>query len=156
MENMDLLRNISFLKDLSTGELIKINILTENVSFSEGDEIMQEGSPCDALYIVKTGSVKVMKAGAHLETVEANEPLGEIAFIDKGPRSATVVAGPGTSLIRLPADKFELLLSHDRELANKIYRAVIMILCRRLREATEALKIIPDYIMDSYRNFDNI
>ncbi|MDP2158062.1 MAG: cyclic nucleotide-binding domain-containing protein [Nitrospirota bacterium] len=156
MENMDLLRNISFLKDLSTGELIKINILTENVSFSEGEEIMQEGAPCDAIYIVKSGSVRIMKGGAHLETVEAGEPLGEIAFIDKGPRSATIVAATDTALIRLASDKFEQVLAHDKELANKIYRSIIVTLCKRLRDATQALKIVPDYVMDSYKNFENI
>jgi CRP-like cAMP-binding protein len=156
MENMELLRNISFLKDLTTGELIKINILTENISFGEGEEIMQEGTPCDAIYIVKSGSVRVMKGGAHLETVEAGEPLGEIAFIDKGPRSASIVAATDTTLIRLASDKFEQLLAHDRELANKIFRSIIMILCKRLRDATQALKIIPDYVMETYKNFENI
>ncbi|MBI5846895.1 MAG: cyclic nucleotide-binding domain-containing protein [Nitrospirae bacterium] len=156
MENMELLRNISFLKDLSTGELIKITILTESVAFSEGEEIMREGDPCDAIYMVKSGSVRVMKSGAHLETVEAGEPLGEIAFIDKGPRSATIVAATDTALIRLPSDKFEQALAHDRELAIKIYRSIIMTLCRRLRDATQALKIIPDYVMESYKNFENI
>ncbi len=156
MENMDLLRSISFLKDLSTGELIKINILTDTVTFREGEEIMQEGAACDAIYIVKSGSVRVIKSGTHLETVEAGEPLGEIAFIDKGPRSATIVAATDTALIRLAADKFEQVLAHDRELAVKIYRSIIVTLCRRLREATQALKIVPDYVMESYKNFENI
>ena len=156
MENMELLRNISFLKDLSTGELIKINILTEDVSFREGEEIMREGAACDGLYVVKSGSVKVMKGGSHLETVETGEPLGEIAFIDKRPRSATVVAGRDAALIKLPSDTFEKLLAHDKELASKIYRQIIMSLCKRLREANEALKLIPDYVAVSYRNFDNI
>lgn len=156
MENMDLLRSISFLKDLSTGELIKINILTEDISFREGEEIMREGAPCDAIYIVKSGSVKIMKGGAHLETVEAGEPLGEIAFIDKGPRSATIVAATNTALIRLASDQFEQLLAHDKELATKIYRSIIITLCKRLRDATQALKIIPDYVIGSYKNFENI
>jgi len=156
MENMDLLRSISFLKDLSTGELIKINILTDTLAFKEGEEIIQEGAPCDAIYIVKSGSVRVMKGGAHLESVEAGEPLGEIAFIDKGPRSATIVAATDTELIRLASDKFEQVLTHDKDLATKIYRSIIMTLCKRLRDATQALKIIPDYVMESYKNFENI
>ncbi len=156
MENMDLLRKISFLKDLTTGELIKINIITENVLFAEGEEIMQEGAPCDAIYIVKSGSVRIMKGGAHLETVAAGEPLGEIAFIDKGSRSATLVAGADTELIRLASDKFQQVLAHDKELANKIYLSIIRTLCRRLRDASQALKIIPDYVMESYKNFENI
>lgn len=156
MENMDLLRSISFLKDLSTGELIKVTIITENVSFGEGDEIMQEGAPCDAIYIVKSGSVRVMKGGTHLETVGPGEPLGEISFIDKGPRSATLVAAADTELIRLAADQFEQVLAHDRDLAVKIYRSIIITLCKRLRDATQALKIVPDYVMESYKNYENI
>ncbi len=153
---MDLLKTISFLKDLSTGELIKFNILTESVACREGEEIIAEGSPCDALYIVRTGSVRVMKGGAHVGTVEAGEALGEIAFIDKGPRSASIVAGRDTTLIRLPADQFDLLLARDRELAVKVYRGIIVALSKRLREANEALKIVPDYVLDSFRNYDTI
>lgn len=156
MENMDLLKNISFLKNLSTGELIRINILTENISFREGEEIMHEGAPCDAIYIVKSGSVRIMKGGTHLETVEEGEPLGEIAFIDKGMRSATIVAATDTALIRLASDKFQQFLAHDKELANKIYQSIIITLCKRLRDATQALKIIPHYVMESYKNFEDI
>ena len=46
---MDLLRSISFFKDLTTGELIKVALLTEDVAFKEGDEIIREDTPCDAL-----------------------------------------------------------------------------------------------------------
>jgi len=97
-----------------------------------------------------------MKGGARLGAIETGETLGEIAFIDKGPRSATLVAGSDTTLIKFSSDKFEMLLAHDKELANKVYRSLVFILCSRIREATEALKIIPDYITYSYKNFDAI
>jgi CRP-like cAMP-binding protein len=149
---MDILRKIFFLKDLSTGELIKVNILSEKEDFKEGEEIVKEGEPCEAVYIIKEGSVRVMKGNTHIETLGPGEPIGEIAFIDKGERSATLVAHSDTSLIKIPADHLEKVLSMDKELAFKIHRSILVFLSKRLREANEALKIIPDYIKDSYDN----
>jgi len=41
MKNRDMLRSISFLHGLTTGELIKINIITESVSFGGGEAIIR-------------------------------------------------------------------------------------------------------------------
>ena len=156
MEYAELLKKISFMKDLSTGELIKISSITEDIVCAEGDVICREGTHCEDLYIIRSGAVKIVKGGSHIETVSAGEPLGEMAFIDKGVRSATVLAGKDATLIKLPSQAFDQLLSRDIELANKIYRAIIKVLCKRLRDATETLKIIPEYVMDPIRNYDNI
>jgi CRP-like cAMP-binding protein len=140
MEDIGLLKKIFFLKDLSSQELRRINMLVERSVFKKGEEIMREGAECDALYIIKRGSVDVSKAGIHVESLGREEPIGEISFIDKGSRSATLVAAEDCELIKIPAESFEKLMSREKELANKIYKSITITLCRRLREANEALK----------------
>jgi CRP-like cAMP-binding protein len=66
------------------------------------------------------------------------------------------MAGRDAALIKLPSDTFEQLLAYDKELASKIYRQIIISLCKQLRETNEVLKLIPDYVSSSIRNFDNI
>ena len=63
--------------------------------------------------------------------------IGEIAFIDKGPRSATVISDEDTILIEIPGDAFEDLLEKNKDIAYKVQKAITSVLCRRLREANE-------------------
>ncbi|GAB4483603.1 MAG: hypothetical protein OHK006_05160 [Thermodesulfovibrionales bacterium] len=146
MEEMDLLKKIFFLNGLTTGELIKINILAQKADFREGETIFREGDPGDALYIIKEGTVRIEKGSCHIDTLGPGEPIGEMAFIDKGPRSATLVAHSDVSLIRIPADQLEQVFEIDKNLAFKIHTAIIKNLAKRLREANEALKVVPDYL----------
>ena len=146
MEEMELLRQIFFLKDLSTGELIKLNILAEKASFKEGETIAEEGSPGDCIYIIRAGSVRVMKGATHVHTLNAGEPVGEMSFMDRSPRSATLVAASDVALICISAEHLEKVLELDKALAYKIHRSIIAFLSKRLREANECLKIVPDYI----------
>jgi CRP-like cAMP-binding protein len=146
MEDTSLLKEIFFFKDLSLHELIMINTIAERLTFSAGEVIIKEGTACDAVYIIKEGSAKLMIAGSHLNTIGSKEPIGEISFIDKGTRSATITALEDTVLIKIPFDSFEKLMSSEKALANKIYKSIAVTLCRRLREANEVLKLIPEYV----------
>jgi CRP-like cAMP-binding protein len=156
MEDMNLLRKISFFRELSREELIRLNVVTETAAFNEDAQIMKEGEPCDAIYVIKTGSAKVMKGGVHIETLQAGEPIGEISFFDKGSRSATLLAGKDTALIKIASRTFEVLMQQDRDLAAKIYHAVILVLCRRLRDSSAAMQIVPDFVKNAYRGYDDI
>ncbi len=144
MEDLALLKKISFFKDLEPAELLKINMISHRAAFKAGEEIVREGTPCDAFYIVKKGSVKVLKGRKHIITIGEREPVGELSFIDKGMRSATVVALEDAVLIKLPSDAFDKVLFKNKGIASKIYKAIAILLCRRLREANEALKLLKD------------
>ncbi len=150
MDDTDFLKKISFFKDLTTGDLLKIRLLAENTACQAEDQIMEEGTECDAIYIIKDGTARVLISGSHVETVGPGDVIGEVAFIDKGLRTATLVANENMSLLKIPSDAFEQIMSRDKDLAVKVYKAIIVVLCKRLRDANEALKIIPDYIKDSY------
>lgn len=142
MEDMALLKKISFFKDLGRRKLRQINMLVERSAFRAGEEIVKEGTPCDAIYIIKEGSVKVVKGRRHIVDIGKGEPVGEISFIDKGLRSASVIALEDTVLIKIPAGSFEKLLAREKDLASNIYKSVAETLCHRLRETNEVLKLI--------------
>ncbi len=142
MEDMALLKKINFLKDLNSIELKQINMIAERSVFHAGEDIVKEGTACDAFYIIKSGSVKVLKEGRHIVNLGKEEPIGEVSFIDRGSRSATVTAIDDTVLIKIPSDSFVKLMAREKELANKIYKAIALILCRRLRETNDVMKLI--------------
>lgn len=144
MEDVGLLKKFDFFRNLTTFEIVKMNMITERVAFKKGEEIVKEGSPCDSIFIVKEGSVKVIKGGKQIVTLGKGNPLGEISFVDKGKRSATLVADKSSVLIKIRVDKLAALLEKEKEIAYKVYRALAVALSRRLRNTTDALLFLPD------------
>lgn len=142
MEDIAILRKIPFFRNLSTHELMNINMIAERATFSAGEDIVKEGTPCDALYIIKEGSVQVHREGKQLVTIDKDEAFGEVSFVDKGARSATVTARADTVLVKIPADSLEKLLSKEHQLGAKIYRSIGELLAKRLRETNDVLKML--------------
>jgi CRP-like cAMP-binding protein len=139
MEETALLKKVNFFKDLTTWEIMQINKISESKLFKAGEKIVEEGTVCDAFHIIKNGSTKIEKEGREIAILGKEEPIGEISFIDKGLRSATVTALQDTVVITLPSNAFEDLMTTEKEIANKVYKAIATTLCQRLRQANEVL-----------------
>ena len=61
-------------------------------TFSEGDAIATEGQSGVGFFLIEEGSAQVSIDGEAIRTLGPGDHFGEIALIDEGPRSATVVA----------------------------------------------------------------
>lgn len=78
---------------------------------SRGDVIIREGDPTDGLYVVLSGEVEVHKGGHVLSRLKEGELFGEISLLQKTPATATVAAARHTTLLRLPREDFDSLIS---------------------------------------------
>jgi CRP-like cAMP-binding protein len=87
------------------------------------------------------GLVGAVLPGAEQPFKEFDAPtvLGEVAFLDHGPRSVTLVALTDCELLRLSMPAFEVLAAHDPDLGRAILLDLGRILARRLRHATDLL-----------------
>ena len=139
MEDIAVLKKLVFFSGLNILELSKINSITHRATFKAGEIIVQEGSPGDSLYLLKNGSATVTSSEKVLARLVEGDPIGEIAFIDKGPRSATVKADEDSILIEIPGDEFEKLLEKYKDIAFKVYKAITETLCQRLRDTNEGM-----------------
>jgi len=86
----------------------------------EGKDIVKEGEPGDALYIIKSGVVEVVTHNARgekvvLATLSEGDFFGEIALITGAPRTATVKAVKETRLMKLGKGEFEEIASSHPE-----------------------------------------
>src|SRR5829696_8571275 len=72
-----------------------------------GDVLVRAGEVDSALWFLAEGTVFVMDADEVVKTIEAPSVLGEIAFLDGGPRSAGLVAGTDAQIARFDRDAFE-------------------------------------------------
>ncbi|WP_375744993.1 cyclic nucleotide-binding domain-containing protein [Corallococcus interemptor] len=76
-----------------------------------GDVIIREGDATDGLYVVLSGEVEVHKSGQRLTLLKEGDLFGEISLLQKTPATATVEATRHTTLLRLPREDFDSLIS---------------------------------------------
>ena len=88
------------------------------VTFQDGDVIIQEGELGDKMYILKSGKVSVYKRelGAssknkYIRTLEPPSFFGEYALVSNSPRTASVVATESCSCYTLHKEAFACLFS---------------------------------------------
>jgi len=101
-----------------------------------GERVMEEGELSHEMYIVASGSLKVVKsrgsAEEELALLEPGDSFGEIALLDSGQRSASVVAVTQSMLLRFER-KFLVKIPH---VSLKLYRNLAAMMAVRLRDVT--------------------
>lgn len=135
----ELLRDVDFLHALSAGELDKISAVSYETKFDAGDVVVEENKPCDSIYIIISGSVKVVKGDALIIVLNEGSTIGELSFLDLGLPSASVVAREETMMVRIPHTDFGKIMAADSKLSFKIYKAFAVMLSGKLRQTNELL-----------------
>jgi CRP/FNR family cyclic AMP-dependent transcriptional regulator len=106
--------------------------------FRRGEVVFHAGDPGDSLFIVASGSVKILVAPedgsdpAILTMIGAGGFFGELALLDGGARSATAVAGDPVETLVLRRDAFDRLVDDD----PAIRRALLVALAGEIRRIT--------------------
>lgn len=74
--------------------------------FSAGEVIFKAGEEGHCMYVVQEGQVEVRIGDKVLQTLGPGEVFGEMALVDKSPRSADVVALSDSRVVPVDEDKF--------------------------------------------------
>jgi len=138
--NIALLLKVFFFRDLFADELLAIMAITKREHYSMGQRVFEAGSPSDSLYIIKNGSVMVKNGPVVLATLGIGDTIGEMSFVDRGNRSATVAAIEETELLKVSFDALESLFEKYPLMSGKIYKAMAIALSLRLRDMDETLR----------------
>jgi len=127
----------TFFERLSDEERTGVEAIGHSTSFPRGSVMMFEGEPEERLLLVLSGRVKVTRFGPDGREViiglrDPGDLVGELAFIDRQPRSATVVALEPVTALVMPG-------SHFREHLEQTPRVAVVLLevvAGRFREST--------------------
>jgi CRP/FNR family cyclic AMP-dependent transcriptional regulator len=105
------------------------------VSLQPGETLFKEGDLGDALYIVSSGTVRIIHGEDVIyEDVQAGGILGEMAIVDEGARrSASAVAMTYAELIKMDGSQFVTLIMSAPNFALMVMR----VMARRLRRMNE-------------------
>lgn len=111
------------------------------VVLDKNQTLFTEGQESCEMYYLEKGSLGIFqfRSGANHQvgTIYSGEVIGEMSFIDKQPRSATVVALTECELVRIESAKFEKQMKEF----PVWYQALVHTLLERLRRTTKRIRI---------------
>ena len=124
---------VLFLPDATASDWARILSHAQMWRLEPGDVLVRAGDAERALWLLAEGSVFVMNGDDVLKTIQAPSVLGEIAFLDGGPRSAGLVAATDAEVARFDFEAFEALAAEDGDLARRMALDLGRIAAMRLR-----------------------
>jgi len=133
------LKSVPLFKFLSFDELLRVVSMVEERRFAADEVVFNEEDSGDALYILLTGEVEVSKKGVHITTLESGDHFGELALIDRFPRSATVKCLQAALCLVMSRAKFYDIIREYSALSVKLLWCLSRVCCIRLRETTDEL-----------------
>jgi CRP-like cAMP-binding protein len=123
------LRDTYFFQALKVHELDELIGGLRMIRVQEGYEIIRQGDPGDAFYLIASGRVSVwVKKGfrsSKAAELGRDDFFGEMALISNDPRSATVKAEEVTELFVLQRQDFDRILMKNPEIAQGIRKAFV-------------------------------
>ena len=112
---------------------------TETRRFAAGETVIRAGEEDRSLLLVTKGRLDIPGSG-RFRPVEAPAVIGEVAFLDGGPRSVKLVATTDVEVRRLSLAAFETLAGRHPALAREILFNLGKIVSRRLRHLTKVIE----------------
>jgi CRP/FNR family transcriptional regulator, cyclic AMP receptor protein len=115
----------------SARDLRKVRQSLDEITAEAGEVLTEEGSAGHEFFLIVKGSAVVKRKGRKVTTLGPGKYFGELALLDRGPRSATIIAETDMVLLVLEQRHFLGLLDTMPSLARKLLGAM----ATRLREA---------------------
>lgn len=123
------LRGLAFFEGFSDDELARVAELAEHVDVEVGTCIIDQGRVGLECFVVESGDVWVYVADEHIVTLGPGSMIGEMALVDRRPRSASVVAQTPVQLLAFDTKAFRQLLAE----MPKAEERVLTLLAARLK-----------------------
>jgi len=137
---LDALRTVPLFREVPESDLRAMAALVRERRQPRGSLILTQGDEGEALFLIRTGQVKVSVVAEDgreviLSVLGAGSFFGEMALLDDEPRSAHVFAMEESVLLSLRREDFRARLAQSPELGIALLRE----LSRRLRRADDTI-----------------
>jgi glutaminase len=137
----------ALLEDLDRSALAAVEEAVTTRRFDAGEAVFDEGDPGDAVHFLVRGSVSVVIGLAdgttrRVATFAPGVVFGELALLDRGPRSASVIADEAAVVRTLPFDRLDELFATVPGLREAIATNLARMLADRLRRSTHQIRAL--------------
>ena len=129
------LRAIDLFSDCSKTELRRIAALTTEHSAQPGQVLVRQGEPGEEFFVIIQGRAAVIRNDTYLAVRGPGSFVGELALLDRGKRSASVVAETKMRLLVMSVREFNSL----RHVAPSVSPKMLLELGSSLRRSDAML-----------------
>jgi len=135
----EILARMPLFRALNDREILRLLQVVEVHPYKDADVVIREGDRGEELFIVLTGSVKVMRSDIELARLKPGDHFGEMALIRNQPRSATVLSDLDSELMVIRRTDFFDILRNEHQLAVKMLWQFLTVLADRLDDTNREL-----------------
>ncbi|MFK8002979.1 MAG: Stp1/IreP family PP2C-type Ser/Thr phosphatase [Polyangiales bacterium] len=143
---LEILHQMPLFRFVTYQELVRILNITQVRTYAAHEKVVSEGEEGDELFVVLTGGVKVHSGDTTIVELGPGQHFGEMALVDKAPRSASVTAKEATQLIGIRRRDFFDLVRKDHDVAVKLLWSFLGSLAQRLRTTSRDLGLAKEQI----------
>ena len=141
MNYLEVLSSVELFEGMSKTELEVISGICRERTFAKDEVITEQGTPGEELFVVCQGFVEVLRSGSGSEPAPRSvvhlgkgQIFGEMALVDRGPRSASVrSAKDETTVLVIHRDDFENACESNHHLGFIVMRNIAADLSFKLR-----------------------
>jgi len=116
-------------------------------SFKAGERVFARGDEGDEMFLIRRGAVRILLPlidgrAHHLATFGRGSFFGEMAFLDRQPRSADAVTFTDCDMYVLSRVRFDMLAAHHKLLGLNLMEGLARVLAARLRHTDAELNAL--------------
>jgi len=132
-DRVSILREVEIFSETSDNVLMEIASFLKELKVKQGQNVFKKGEEGDAMFIIKSGAVRVHDGNHVISRLNSGQVFGEFALFDNDSRSASVTAEESTILFKLEQNDFYKVMMNKAEVTKGVLRKVL----KRIREMNE-------------------
>src|SRR5215471_9962413 len=129
-EGIEVLQAVWLFERCSKRELDALQRIATPLDVPPGKVLTSEGEIGREFFVLVSGKAEATRGGVRLATVEAGSFFGEMALLDRRPRSATVTTLEPTTVLVITAGEFNSVVAS----MPSVDRKMLVVLAERLRD----------------------
>jgi CRP-like cAMP-binding protein len=135
----DLLARMPLFRPLTDREILRVLQVTDVASFKNGPQVIKEGDRGEELFIVLSGTARIVQGDSEIARLAQGDHFGEMALVRSQPRSASVYSEGDSELMVIRRGEFFEILRKEHQLAVKLLWQFLGVLAERLAETSREL-----------------
>lgn len=126
--NQELLASVPLFAKLNRKTLDRLDRILVEREFPAGKDIVTEGDVGAGFFLIKDGSVDIMRGDTKLDTLKKGDFFGDMALLDGHPRSASVRANETTDCLVMTRWDFMAEVRTNPDIAIELLEHLSMII----------------------------
>ena len=136
---LEILHKMPLFRFITYQELVRVLNITTVKQYAAGADVVSEGDAGDELFVMLTGKVRVHSGDTAIVDLGPGQHFGEMALVDKAPRSASVSAIEDSKILAIKRRDFFDMIRKDHDVAVKLLWSFLGVLAQRLRSTSREL-----------------